>query len=224
MCARIVIKTTSFVVSIVLVLLLADLVLFAVTTHDGPSMVPVQAEEGDIVWWNRHVGTTPRVDLIQVPPPEAFSGSPGNWLRKDGGHGGDGVAVTPLALHKGLAAYRVEGAGALSGFVRGRVLASEDHCAYRVGVALPFVMLERSHLALQGQPPPPLSEDWQRNLLPAGLLGNATILFLLIGMPFLYSDFVSLTRIWRRRCAGCGHMLLESQSRCPECGAVRRRL
>lgn len=224
-------KAFLLVIGSAAALVAADSLIFAYGTFDGSTIVASLPNDEDITWWKNRVGAEPKPSSARFSPPEAPPARAGTWFHKNGGMGAAGFYAIPAIPYRGMIAYEIEVAHASKyPMIQGRALASEDKCAYRMGVALPYVMVERSFVCAQGASPPhPAEGGWQTRIVPAGFAANVGLLVAIVAMPILaisilLRDGRSIIRIARSRCARCGYILLKEQDRCPECGANRMRI
>jgi hypothetical protein len=221
MLKRTVIKLFLIIIGSVAALVAADLLLFTFGTWDGWRLIPAWADEDDFSRWVSHYGSDPApFQNVGYLPPPAIPGRDGHWLHRAG-------AASPVArgfggpLATGLLAYSIE---AKSPVIQGRAISSAgSKCLVEVGVALPYVMLERFYSGPSAVSPPHPSE-WSVRIVAGAMAANAVILIALIGGPIFFRDVRAIIRLVRGRCSRCGYILLTEQDRCPECGASRESL
>lgn len=222
MLKRTVIKLFLIIIGSLAALVAADLLLFTFVTWDGWRLIASWADEDDLNRWVSHYGSEPApLQNVGFLPPPSIPGRPGNWFHRAGGAGSPGASGSGGTGAGGLLAYSIE---AESPLIYGRAMSSADaKCLFEVGVALPYVMLERFYSGPSAVTPPDPSE-WSVRIVAGAMAANALILIALIGGPIFFRDVRAIIRLVRGRCSRCGYILITEQDRCPECGASRESL
>lgn len=220
-------------------LLAVEARLFDRATWDGYLATLRPVEDDDIAWWKDNLGVLPPPigSLAAIPP--VLPARDGNRDHPDGGRGTDGESAIQLNRIKvfereGVVSQAIEAQG--SHIFWGRALGGSDgRYAFRLGVTIPFVLVERvfecdqvggataTHLTYPSGPGWEKRPRWMPLLLGSVLLGAALALPLAVAYVAMLRLIRKLVRRWRGGCAHCGYDLSGQQGqiqRCPECGTA----
>lgn len=207
-------------------------------TSQGFRLTHTIPDDKDLTWWRDNVGVPPPPFAPLSAAPPLLPGRPGSflYLHSDGGRGSDGGSLTALSsmrafARQGIVAHKIEASG--STLLWGQALGGADgRYAFRMGVALPVVLVERVFIysrsdgSSPSQVTGPMGPGWQSRPRWGAIAIVAAVLGVLAAVLLqgAWSASCTLRRAKSRRKGQCPHCvyelngLMDSTCQCPECG------